>query len=85
MARTSRTPSAPPFEGPLGPALFRVVGGSPTPEEVAAVAALLTALATAPAESAAESSSGTPDACEPAPARWHRPAAPPPASWRART
>lgn len=84
MARTSHTPSAAPFEGALGPALFRVVDGSPTPEEVAAVAALLTALATAPAESAAETASGTEDALEPAPARWHRPAAPPPSSWRAR-
>ncbi|MEU9570629.1 acyl-CoA carboxylase epsilon subunit [Streptomyces massasporeus] len=80
----ARTPSTPPFEGPLGPALFRVVGGSPTPEEVAAVATLLTALATAPAESAAETAAGTEDALEPAPAHWHRPAAPPPASWRAR-
>ncbi|AOR36998.1 hypothetical protein BFF78_09670 [Streptomyces fodineus] len=68
------------FEGPLGPALFRVIGGNPTPEEVAAVAALVTALAVGRAEGAGE----TPAGREPAPARWHRPAATPPASWRAR-
>lgn len=81
MARTSSTtPAAPALEGPLGPALFRVIGGNPTPEEVAAVAALLTALTVPPAEAAAEAAADR----APAPARWHRPAAPPPASWRAR-
>ncbi|MEU5537279.1 acyl-CoA carboxylase epsilon subunit [Streptomyces sp. NPDC020362] len=82
MARTScTTPPAPALEGPLGPALFRVIGGNPTPEEVAAVAALLTALATAPAEGTADPAADR----DPAPARWHRPEAPPPGSWRART
>ncbi|MCM2422916.1 acyl-CoA carboxylase epsilon subunit [Streptomyces sp. RKAG293] len=68
---------APPFDGPLGPALLRVIKGQPTSEEIAAVAAVLAALSvrapTAPA---------TPHA-HVAAARWARADATrfPPGSW----
>ncbi|MET7378767.1 acyl-CoA carboxylase epsilon subunit [Streptomyces sp. NPDC005526] len=75
----SGTPAPPALRGPLGPALFRVIGGSPTPEEVAVVAALVTALMTAAPDGA-----GPAPEPEPAPARWRRAGTPPPASWRAR-
>lgn len=59
------------LEGPLGPALFRLVSGSPTPEELAAIAVLLGARATARGPAA-----------EPAPAaRWEAGGLLPPASW----
>ncbi|WP_410539862.1 acyl-CoA carboxylase epsilon subunit [Streptomyces sp. KL2] len=67
--------SATALEGPLGPVLFKVISGSPAPEELAAVAALLTALS-APLPSGR--------AARPvAPAMWRRPCVPPPASWAA--
>ncbi|ATW50996.1 acyl-CoA carboxylase subunit epsilon [Streptomyces xantholiticus] len=72
--------SAPALEGPLGPSLFKVISGCPTPEELAAVTALLSALSTTAATSAA----GDPETDEPAPAAWGRPEAFPPASWMAR-
>jgi hypothetical protein len=71
--------SAPALEGPLGPSLFKVISGCPTPEELAVVTALLSSLSTAAAASAAE-----PDADSPAPADWGRPEAFPPVSWMAR-
>ncbi|MFF1646914.1 acyl-CoA carboxylase subunit epsilon [Streptomyces sp. NPDC058240] len=70
--------SVPALEGPLGSALFKVIKGAPTPEELAAVTALLTALSTA-------GRGNTDTARETAPvAVWDRPDAFPPASWMAR-
>ncbi|MEE1785656.1 acyl-CoA carboxylase subunit epsilon [Streptomyces sp. SP17BM10] len=66
--------SASALEGPLGPALFRVIGGSPTPEELAAIAVLLSARASA---------RDTADDRAPA-ARWEAGEVIPPASWAAR-
>ncbi|MFI9100849.1 acyl-CoA carboxylase epsilon subunit [Streptomyces fildesensis] len=69
--------TAPPFEGPLGPALLRVIKGRPTTEEIAAVAAVLAALsARTPTDPA------TPRTPDPA-ARWARADATrfPPGSW----
>ncbi|MGW0337649.1 acyl-CoA carboxylase subunit epsilon [Streptomyces sp. NPDC003011] len=62
------------FDGPLGPALFKVVSGSPSAEELAAVTAVLTALAarTVPAPRPARADAG-----------WRRPHRFPPVSWRA--
>ncbi|MFD7901678.1 acyl-CoA carboxylase epsilon subunit [Kitasatospora sp. NPDC057904] len=60
------------LEGPLGPALFRVISGSPTAEELAAIAVLLSTRA--PAR----------DPADPAPpARWEAGGVLPPASWAA--
>lgn len=69
--------SAPALEGPLGPSLFKVISGCPTPEELAVVTALLSAL------SVATTAPDGPEA-EPAPAAWGRPEAFPPVSWMAR-
>ncbi|MFE0100175.1 acyl-CoA carboxylase subunit epsilon [Streptomyces sp. NPDC059009] len=66
---------APALEGPLAPTLFKVIHGSPTPEELAAVVALLTAL-TAGAPPNGEEDRG-------ATARWTRAEATPPSSWKA--
>ncbi|MFE9701901.1 acyl-CoA carboxylase subunit epsilon [Streptomyces sp. NPDC005930] len=63
------------FEGPLGPAVFRIVRGSPSAEELAALTALLTSLA------ATDSDDGAPPARA---AVWRRPELFPPVSWRAR-
>ncbi|MEU8516977.1 acyl-CoA carboxylase epsilon subunit [Kitasatospora sp. NPDC048722] len=61
------------LEGPLGDALFRVISGSPTPEELAAIAVLLSTRATARGPAAG-----------PAPAaRWEAGGVLPPASWAA--
>ncbi|MFD8084077.1 acyl-CoA carboxylase epsilon subunit [Kitasatospora sp. NPDC059722] len=60
------------LEGPLGPALFRVISGSPTAEELAAIAVLLSTRAAAR------------DPADPAPAaRWEAGGVLPPASWAA--
>ncbi|MGH4028485.1 acyl-CoA carboxylase subunit epsilon [Actinomycetota bacterium Odt1-20B] len=69
------TAPAPALEGPLAPALFKVIHGSPTPEELAAVVALLTALTAGATPNEEEARAGT--------ARWHRPEAMAPASWQA--
>ncbi|MGC9441196.1 acyl-CoA carboxylase epsilon subunit [Streptomyces sp. WG5] len=63
------------FDGPLGPTLYKVVRGTPTAEELAVVAALLSALAAGSGEASAERG--------PAPrrARWTRPELVPPMSW----
>jgi hypothetical protein len=73
--------SVPVLEGPLGPSLFKVLRGRPTPEELAAVAALLGALSASEATGAR----AQPKTHEPAPAAWGRREAFPPVSWRART
>ncbi|MFJ4283504.1 acyl-CoA carboxylase epsilon subunit [Streptomyces massasporeus] len=73
----SGKPAAPALGGPLAPALFRVVNGSPTPEELAAVAALVAAIM-------ADADRSGPAPGPRTPTRWHRPEAPPPASWQAR-
>ncbi|UYQ64844.1 acyl-CoA carboxylase epsilon subunit [Streptomyces peucetius] len=72
--------SAPALEGPLGPSLFKVISGCPTPEELAVVTALLSAL-TASAATTAPDGSKAPG---PAPAAWGRPETFPPVSWMAR-
>ncbi|MEU9305150.1 acyl-CoA carboxylase subunit epsilon [Streptomyces sp. NPDC048269] len=66
--------TAPALEGPLAPALFEIINGSPTPEELAAVAALLTVLTTRSPE---------PVPPEPPAARWDRSELLPPSSWAA--
>jgi hypothetical protein len=71
--------SAPALEGPLGPSLFKVISGCPTPEELAVVTALLSSLTTSAAATAA-----APEPDGPAPAAWGRPEAFPPVSWMAR-
>ncbi|WP_329448395.1 acyl-CoA carboxylase subunit epsilon (plasmid) [Streptomyces sp. NBC_01426] len=69
--------SAPALQGPLAPPLFTIISGSPTPEELAAVTALLTLLTTPP-------DTGPAGPAEPGPAaRWDRSDLPPPASWAA--
>ncbi|MFE2409411.1 acyl-CoA carboxylase epsilon subunit [Kitasatospora sp. NPDC059408] len=66
------------LEGPLGPALFRVISGSPTAEELAAIAVLLSTRA------AAQDSATARDPADPAPpARWEAGGVLPPASWAA--
>ncbi|WP_153461205.1 acyl-CoA carboxylase subunit epsilon [Streptomyces kaniharaensis] len=68
--------TVPVLEGPLGPALIRVISGSPTPEELAAVAVLLsTRTPTADRDRAAP----------PPAARWEAGDILPPASWAARS
>jgi hypothetical protein len=74
--------SAPALEGPLGPSLFKVISGCPTPEELAVVTALLSSLTMSAAASAA--SAAAPEADGPAPAAWGRPEVFPPVSWMAR-
>jgi hypothetical protein len=69
--------STSPFGGPLGPTLFRVVRGTPSAEELAVVAALLTVLAAG----AEEQPTGR--GAAPRGARWTRPQPLPPASWMA--
>ncbi|MCX5203685.1 acyl-CoA carboxylase subunit epsilon [Streptomyces sp. NBC_00237] len=73
----------PVLEGPLGPALFKVIRGVPTPEELAVVTALLTALSTPGAESGEGAASSRGRTSAPA-ATWDLPDALPPASWMAR-
>lgn len=65
--------SATVLEGPLGPVLFKVISGSPAPEELAAVAALLTTLSTtlSPGKGTRPAASAT----------WRRPSVLPSASW----
>ncbi|WP_330301216.1 acyl-CoA carboxylase subunit epsilon [Streptomyces sp. NBC_00503] len=69
--------SVPALEGPLAPTLFKIIKGSPTQEQLAAVATLLTVLAALP--------DARPEApAEPGPAaRWDRSEILPPASWAA--
>ncbi|MEV5605215.1 acyl-CoA carboxylase epsilon subunit [Streptomyces sp. NPDC052299] len=71
--------SAPPLQGPLGTALFKVIRGAPSPEELAAVAALLTALTAAGRDEPGPVREAAPAAV------WDRPDTFPPASWMART
>ncbi|MFE9635266.1 acyl-CoA carboxylase epsilon subunit [Streptomyces sp. NPDC006463] len=69
----------PAVESPLAPALFKIINGRPTPEELAAVAALLTALVPPPAVA------GRDAPADPGPsARWDRSDILPPTSWAAR-
>jgi hypothetical protein len=69
------------LDGPLGPTLFKVISGTPTAEELAAVTALLTALAsTAAAHTEAASDPAGPASQT---AGWSRPERFPPASWMA--
>ncbi|MCX4807342.1 acyl-CoA carboxylase epsilon subunit [Streptomyces sp. NPDC058682] len=69
--------TVPALDGPFDPTLFTVINGCPTPEELAAVTALLTVVRAAASASAS--------AIETPPATWDRPDAFPPASWMART
>ncbi|MBM7056850.1 acyl-CoA carboxylase epsilon subunit [Streptomyces durocortorensis] len=72
--------SAPALQGPLSSTLFKVIRGCPSPEELAAVAALLTALSASAAPPAADADAGrSGDA-----AGWGRPEGFPPVSWMAR-
>ncbi|MEU6231442.1 acyl-CoA carboxylase epsilon subunit [Kitasatospora sp. NPDC047058] len=68
---------APALAGPLAPTLFRVIAGNPGPEELAAIAALLSVRAAAarPAPAPASAPTSAP------PARWERSARRPAASW----
>ncbi|MFG2132171.1 acyl-CoA carboxylase subunit epsilon [Streptomyces sp. NPDC048751] len=66
------------FDGPLGPTLFKVVSGTPSAEELAAVTAVLTALAVT---AGAETEAGQLPASDIA--DWNRPELLPPASWMA--
>ncbi|MGW7272416.1 acyl-CoA carboxylase epsilon subunit [Streptomyces sp. NPDC054864] len=65
-----------PLEGPLGPALLKVVKGAPTAEELAAVTLLLSTAAAAGAEPEPRPA--------PAAAAWDRPSDRSPVSWAAR-
>ncbi|OKK04819.1 hypothetical protein AMK26_16200 [Streptomyces sp. CB03234] len=70
------------FEGPLGPALLKIIRGAPNAEEAAAVTALLTALAAgsgARTGGQGETAVPTGEAAD-----WDRPATVPPVSWMAR-
>ncbi|MFE6700416.1 acyl-CoA carboxylase epsilon subunit [Streptomyces sp. NPDC057718] len=72
--------SAPALQGPLSSTLFKVIRGCPSPEELAAVAALLTALSASAAPPAADAGAGrSGDAAD-----WGRPEGFPPVSWMAR-
>ncbi|MFF4324419.1 acyl-CoA carboxylase epsilon subunit [Streptomyces sp. NPDC001568] len=67
--------ATPVLDGPLAPALFKVINGRPTPEELAAVAALIAALTAAhhgPARATADRA-----------APWQPSGLLPPASWQA--
>ncbi|MFF6813412.1 acyl-CoA carboxylase subunit epsilon [Streptomyces sp. NPDC012403] len=66
------------LDGPLGPTLFKVISGSPSAEELAAVTLLLTALA-----STVEDDDGTGSEQGPRAAEWDRPERVAPLSWRA--
>ncbi|MEU9031359.1 acyl-CoA carboxylase epsilon subunit [Streptomyces sp. NPDC048383] len=68
-------PATPVLDGPLAPALFKVINGRPTPEELAAVAALIAAL------TAAHDGPARPAADRAAP--WQPSGLLPPASWQA--
>ncbi|MCX4446046.1 acyl-CoA carboxylase epsilon subunit [Streptomyces sp. NPDC087866] len=70
--------SAPALQGPLGTALFKVIRGAPSPEELAAVTALLTALTAAGHDDPGPVRRAAPAAV------WDRPDSFPPASWMAR-
>ncbi|MFF3285512.1 acyl-CoA carboxylase epsilon subunit [Streptomyces sp. NPDC003023] len=72
--------SVPVSEIPSDPSLFKVIRGRPTPEELAALAALLGAL-TAPVATGAVAD---PRAHGPVPAAWGRRESFPPMSWMAR-
>ncbi|MGC9498909.1 acyl-CoA carboxylase epsilon subunit [Streptomyces sp. WG7] len=63
------------FDGPLGPTLYKVVRGTPSAEELAVVAALLSALAAGAEEASADRGPATRRA------RWIRPEPVPPTSW----
>ncbi|WP_369390563.1 acyl-CoA carboxylase epsilon subunit [Streptomyces sp. CG1] len=68
--------SEPPFEGPLGATLWKVVRGVPTAEELAVLTVVLTTLLRA---------GGNPESGPlPAGAPWDRPAGCSPVSWSAR-
>ncbi|MCZ4123384.1 acyl-CoA carboxylase subunit epsilon [Streptomyces sp. H39-S7] len=71
---------APSLDGPTAPALFRVVKGRPTPEELAAVTAVLTTLSVSRAGGPGQVPDGE------SPAGWDRLDARsfPPTSWRVR-
>ncbi|EGE42867.1 acyl-CoA carboxylase subunit epsilon [Streptomyces griseus] len=69
-----------PFDGPLGDGLLKVVSGSPSPEELAAVVALLTALA---GGGGAVTSPDGGRGAAPARAGWARREGGPPCSWAA--
>ncbi|MBW5481639.1 acyl-CoA carboxylase subunit epsilon [Streptomyces bambusae] len=72
------------MEGPLAPTLFKIINGRPTPEELAAVAALVAALtARQEAGHAGYAGCGGGDDAEGRSARWQRPELLPPASWQA--
>ncbi|MET9607001.1 acyl-CoA carboxylase epsilon subunit [Streptomyces sp. NPDC006512] len=73
-ARPARA-ATPVLDGPLAPALFKVINGRPTPEELAAVAALIAAL------TAAHEGTAHPAADRTAP--WQPSPLLPPASWQA--
>lgn len=70
----------PPLDGPMGPALFRVIRGRPTPEEIAAVTAVLTTLTLSRSGESGPAQDGE------SPAGWDRVDARsfPPTSWRGR-
>ncbi|MCB5183443.1 acyl-CoA carboxylase epsilon subunit [Streptomyces antimicrobicus] len=67
--------TAPALEGPLAPTLFKIINGRPTPEELAAVAALVAALTSRHTDGDAAPAADA--------ARWERPGLLPPASWQA--
>ncbi|MFD7257566.1 acyl-CoA carboxylase epsilon subunit [Streptomyces sp. NPDC059874] len=75
-------PSVPALEGALAPTLFKIINGSPTPEELAAVAALVAALA-ATRPTAGTAGPAAPAETGPA-ARWDHSDILPPTSWAAR-
>ncbi|OCC07776.1 acyl-CoA carboxylase epsilon subunit [Streptomyces sp. PTY087I2] len=58
--------SASAFDGPLGPSLLKVIRGTPSVEELAAVTALLTALSSAAGAGAKAESEPAPE-----PAGWN--------------
>ncbi|MEU2800536.1 MULTISPECIES: acyl-CoA carboxylase subunit epsilon [unclassified Streptomyces] len=72
--------SAPALQGALAPALFKVISGCPSPEELAAVTALLTALSASAAGPASDVAATRPVAT----ADWGRPEGCTPVSWAAR-
>lgn len=72
--------SAPALQGPLSSTLFKVIRGCPSPEEIAAVTALLTALSASAAPPAADAGAArTGDTAD-----WGRPEGFTPVSWMAR-
>ncbi|MEU6955990.1 acyl-CoA carboxylase subunit epsilon [Streptomyces sp. NPDC045714] len=69
-----------PFDGPLGDGLLKVISGSPSPEELAAVVALLTVLA---GEGGAAAPPDDGRGAVPVRAGWARREGGPPCSWAA--